>query len=107
MHEVIYTVPKISKHLITYMEGLLIPYVNGPFNSHAKGVAVFAEAVAAAALSDLNQLANELYMAYLKRKLGEWYREPARGPKTRPQATSGRRGRARASRRGPGGGNRG
>ena len=59
------------------MEGLLAvsPYVNGPFNSHAKGVAVLAEAVAAAALSDLNQLANEPYMAYLKRKLGGWYRE--------------------------------
>ena len=52
------------------MEGLLAvsPYVNGPFDSHAKGVAGHAEAVAAAALSDLNQLANELYMAYLKRK---------------------------------------
>ena len=67
------------------MEGLLAVsrYVNGPFDSHAKGVTVLAEAVAAAALSDLNQLANELYMAYVKRKLGEWYREPARGPKTR------------------------
>ncbi len=43
----------------------------------AKGVA---EAVAAAALSDLNKLANELYMAsgYLKRKLGEWCREAQR-----------------------------
>ncbi len=93
-------VPKLSKHLVAYMEGLLAVsrYVNGPFDSHAKGVAVLAEAVAAAALSDLNQLANELYMAYVKRKLGEWYREPARGPKTRPQATSGRRGRARARR---------
>ena len=102
-------VPKQSKHLVAYMEGLLAvsPYVNGPFDSHAKGVAVLAEAVAAAALSDLNQLANKLYMAYVKRKLGEWYREPARGPKTRPQATRGRRGRARASCRGPGGGNRG
>jgi hypothetical protein len=63
-------VPKLSKNLVAYMEGLLAvsPYVNGPFDSHAKGVAVLAEA---AALSDLNQLANELYMAYLKRKLGE------------------------------------
>jgi hypothetical protein len=36
------------------MEGLLAvsPYVNGPFDSHAKGVAVLAEAVAAAALSE-------------------------------------------------------
>ena len=57
------------------MEGLLAvsSYVNGPFDSHAKGVAVLTEAVAAAALSDLNQLANEPYMAYLNSKLGEWY----------------------------------
>jgi hypothetical protein len=70
-------VPKLSKHLVAYMEGLLAmsPYVNGPFDSRAKGVA---EAVAATALSDLNQLANEPYMAYLKRKLGEWYREAPR-----------------------------
>jgi hypothetical protein len=27
---------------------------------------------------DLNKLANEPYMAYLKRKLGEWYREAPR-----------------------------
>ena len=88
-------VPKLSKHLVAYMESLLAvsPYVNGPFDSHAKGVAVLAEAVAAAALSDLKHLID-----YLKHKLGEWYREPARGPKTRPQATRGRRGRARARR---------
>jgi hypothetical protein len=79
-------VPKLSKHLVAYMEGLLAvsPYVNGPFDSHAKGVAVLAEAVAAAALSDLNQLANELYMAYLKRKLGEWYREAPRPARKQP-----------------------
>jgi hypothetical protein len=51
-------VPKLSKHLVAYMEGLLAvlvsPYVNGPFDSHAKGVAVLAEADAAAALSVLN-----------------------------------------------------
>jgi hypothetical protein len=52
--------------------------VNGPFDSHAKGVVVLAESVAAAALSDLNQLANEPDMAYLKRKLGEWYSEAPR-----------------------------
>jgi hypothetical protein len=45
-------VPKLSKQLVAYMKGLLIPYVNGPFNSYAKGVAVLAEAVAAAALSE-------------------------------------------------------
>ena len=79
-------VPKQSKHLVAYMEGLLAvsPYVNGPFDSHAKGVAVLAEAVATAALSDLNQLANELYMAYLKRKLGEWYREAPRPAHKQP-----------------------
>jgi hypothetical protein len=65
------------------MEGLLAvsPYVNGPFDSRAKGVV---EAVAAAALSDLNQLANEPYMAYLKRKLGEWYREASRPARKQP-----------------------
>jgi hypothetical protein len=73
-------VPKLSKHLVAYMEGLLAvsPYVNGPF---AKGVA---EAVAAAALSDLNQLANEPYMAYLQRKLGEWYSEAPRPARKQP-----------------------
>ncbi len=45
-------VQKLSKHLVAYMEGLLAVsrYVNGPFDSHVKGVAVLAEAVAAAAL---------------------------------------------------------
>jgi hypothetical protein len=79
-------VPKLSKHLVAYMEGLLAvsPYVNGPFYSSAKGVA---EPVAAATLSDLNQLGNEpYYMTYLKR----WSWVP-RGPKTCPQANSGRR----------------
>ena len=68
------------------MECLLAvsPYVNGHFDSHAKGVAVLAEAVAAAALLDLNQLANEPYMAYLKRKLGEWNREAPRPARKQP-----------------------
>jgi hypothetical protein len=76
-------VPKLSKQLVAYMEGLLAVshYVNGPFNSRAKGVA---EAVAAAALSDLSQLANEPYMAYLKRKLGEWYRKAPRPAHKQP-----------------------
>jgi hypothetical protein len=54
-------VPKLSKHLVTHIEGLLAvsPYVNGPFDSRAMGVA---EAVAAAALLDLNKLASEPYM---------------------------------------------
>jgi hypothetical protein len=55
--------------------------VNGPVDSRAKGVA---EAVAAAALSDLNQLANEPYMAYLKHKLGEWYSEAPRPAHKQP-----------------------
>jgi hypothetical protein len=65
------------------MEGLLVvsPYVNGPFDSRAKGVA---EAVAATALSNLNQLANEPFMAYLKRKLGEWYSEAPRPARKQP-----------------------
>jgi hypothetical protein len=79
-------IQQLSKHLVAYMEGLLAvsSYVNGPFDSHAKGVAVLTEAVAAAALSDLNQLANELYMAYLKRKLWEWYREAPRPARKQP-----------------------
>jgi hypothetical protein len=73
-------------HLVAYLEGLLVmsPYVNAPFDSHAKGVAVLAEAVAAAALSDLNQLSNEPYMAYLKRKLGEWYGKAQRPAHEQP-----------------------
>jgi hypothetical protein len=43
--------------------------VNCPFDSHAKGVA---EAAAKEALQNLNNLANEPYMPYLKLKLGEW-----------------------------------
>jgi hypothetical protein len=59
------------------MAGLLVmsPNVNSPFDSGAKGVV---EAVAAAALSDLNQFANEPYMAYLKHKLWNWYSEAPR-----------------------------
>jgi hypothetical protein len=64
------------------------PYMNGPFDSHAKGVAVLTEAVAAAALSDLNQLANELYLAYLKRKLGEWYRKAPRPAHKQPEVVA-------------------
>ena len=34
-------IPKISKHLVAYMAGLVAvsPYKNGPFDSRAKGVA--------------------------------------------------------------------
>jgi hypothetical protein len=74
---------KLSKHLAAYVEGLLAvsPYVNDPFNSRAKGVV---EAVAAAAFSDLNQLANEPYMAYLELKLGELYHEAPRPAHKQP-----------------------
>jgi hypothetical protein len=80
---VLKAVPKLSKRLVAYMEGLLAVslYVNGPFDSRAMGVA---EAVSAAALLDLNQLANEPCMAYLKRKLGGWYREPPRPAHKQP-----------------------
>ena len=64
-------VPKLSKNLLAYMLAVC-PYVNCPFDSRAKGVA---EAVASAALADLNKLANKPYMASLKRKLEEWYSE--------------------------------
>jgi hypothetical protein len=65
------------------MEGLLAvsPYVNSPFYSCAKDIA---EAVAAVALSNLRKLANEPYMAYLKRKLGEWSREAPRPTRKQP-----------------------
>ena len=56
-------VPKLSKNLVAYMLAVC-PYVNCPFDSRAKGVA---EAVASAALADLNKLANKIYMASLKR----------------------------------------
>jgi hypothetical protein len=55
--------------------------VKGPFDSRAKGVV---EAVAAAAPTDLNQLASEPYMAYLKSKLGKWHREAPRPARKQP-----------------------
>jgi hypothetical protein len=87
---------KLSKHLVAYIESLLAvcPYVNGPFNFQAKGVA---EAVAAVALTDLNnlKLANKPYglPQAQARELVQ------RGPKTRAQAlaTSGRCEQTRAS----------
>jgi hypothetical protein len=67
------------------MEGLLAvsPYVNGPFDSRVKGVA---EAVAAAVLSDLNQLANEPYMANLKRSSGNGTARPQDPPASNPRS---------------------
>ena len=66
-------VPKISKHLVAYMAGLVAvsPYKHGAFDPRAKGIA---EQAATEAFNNLNKLKNEPYMAYLKRKLGEWYR---------------------------------
>jgi hypothetical protein len=57
------------------------------------------QAVAAEALTDLIdlKLANEPYMAYLKRKLGEWYHEAPRPALTQALATSGRHRRTCAS----------
>ena len=53
-------IPKISKHLVAYMAGLVAvsPYKNGPFDSRAKGVA---EHAAAEAYNQLNKLKNEPY----------------------------------------------
>ena len=70
-------VPKISKNLVAYLEGLLAvsPYASGAFDPRAKGVA---EAAAMEALTALNKHTNEAYMSYLKRKLGDWYREAPR-----------------------------
>ena len=76
-------VPKISKPLVAYLEGLLAvsPFANGYFDSRAKGVA---ELAAAEGLKNLNELSNERYMQYLKRKLGEWYREAPRPARKQP-----------------------
>ena len=76
-------IPKISKHLVAYMEGLVAvsPYQDGPFDSRAKGVA---EHTSAEAFNLLNKLNNEPYMAYLKRKLGEWYREAPKPERKQP-----------------------
>ena len=43
-----------------------------------------AEAAAAEGLKNLNELSNERYMQYLKRKLGEWYREAPRPARKQP-----------------------
>jgi hypothetical protein len=76
-------VPKISKQLVAYLEGLLAvsPYANGFCYSRAKGVA---EAAATEAFKILNLRTNEAYMHYLKRKLGEWYREAPRPVRRQP-----------------------
>jgi len=78
-------IPKISKHLVAYMEGLVAvsPYKDGPFDSRAKGVA---EHAATEAFNNLNKIKNEPYMDYLKRKLGEWYREAPQPARKEPVA---------------------
>jgi hypothetical protein len=76
-------VGKISKNLVTYMAGLVAvsPYKHGPFDSRAKGVAKHSSAEA---MENLNKLKNEPYIAYLKRKLGEWYCEASRPLRKQP-----------------------
>lgn len=67
-------VPKISKQLVAYLEGLVAvsPYKDGPFDSRAHGVA---EHAYSEALAELNKHKTEDFQKYLKRKLGDWYRE--------------------------------
>ena len=67
------------------MEGLVAvsPYKDGPFDSRAKGVA---EHAATEAFNNLNKIKNEPYMDYLKRKLGEWYREAPQPARKEPVA---------------------
>ena len=67
------------------MEGLVAvsPYKDGPFDSRAKGVA---EHATKEAFKNLNKPKNEPYMAYLKRKLGDWYREAPQPLRTEPVA---------------------
>ena len=43
-----------------------------------------AEQAATEAFNNLNKLKNEPYMAYLKRKLGEWYREAPKPVRQQP-----------------------
>ena len=66
-------IPKISKHLVAYMEGLVAvsPYKDGTFDDRATGVA---EHAYTQAFNNLNKIKNEPYMIHLKRKIGEWYR---------------------------------
>ena len=75
--------PKISKHLVAYMEGLVAvaPYLRGTADPSAQG---FAEAVAAEAFDRLNAVKKAQYMDFLKRKLGEWYRAAPKGLRPAP-----------------------
>ena len=57
------------------------PYKHGQYNSRAKSVA---EHASAEVMKNLNKLKNEPYMAYLKRKLGGWYREAPRPARKQP-----------------------
>jgi hypothetical protein len=78
-------IPKISKHLVAYMEGLVAvsPYKDGTFDDRATGVA---EHAYTQAFNNLNKIKNEPYMIYLKRKLGEWYREAPKPLRREPVA---------------------
>ncbi len=66
--------PKMSRNLVAYMAGLVAvgSYKNGPFDSRAKGVV---EHASTEAMKNPNKNKNKPYMAYLKHKLGEWYKE--------------------------------
>ena len=71
--------PKISKTFVAYLEGLVVvpPYNRGTADPRASG---FAEEVAADAFDKLNAVKKSDYMAFLKRKLREWYRAAPKGP---------------------------
>ena len=63
--------------------GAVSPYMGGPFDPRVKGIV---EQAATQAFNNLNRLKNEPYMAYLKRKLGEWYREAPKPERQQPEA---------------------
>ena len=71
-------VPKISKHVVAYLEGLVAvpPYARCTADPRATGLA---EGVADAVFDQLNKARKKDYMNFLKRKLGEWYRAALQG----------------------------
>jgi hypothetical protein len=70
--------PKISKTFVAYLEALVAvaPYHRGTADPRAIG---YAEDVAADAFDKLNAVKKSDYMAFLKRRLGEWYRGAPKG----------------------------
>lgn len=69
----LHAVPKISKLLVAYLQGLVAvsPYFRGTADPRAAG---FAEEVAVQTFDRLNKVTKKDYMDFLQRKLGEWYR---------------------------------